>query len=535
MYTRRSLAKGAFVLPLVPTLWSLGSRAEDLGILEDDCGVASGAPEEGSVLLWTRIPGRFRLGLNSQDSMPVRWELAKEPGFNQQSIIAQGVVTTSAASDWTVRVRARGLAPYTTYWYRFVTDSGYESVVGRTKTAPAAGMKIDRLRVALITCQSYSDGYYAAFRHLALEDVDFCVHLGDHIYEIEKGSVRGHDPLQGREALSLHDYRLRYRQYLTDPMWREVRRLFPWIDLADDHEFVNDYAGHSDRAKLAERAAAAFQAFAEYNLVDAVLTRDPLGPVLPWYSRLSFGDLLEVFVCDERQYRTPVPCPGSNYYTRGCEAMRAPQHTMLGPEQKRWLKEGLGSSRASWKLMLNQVAMTPVRLPRLVKGGEQAALSAFGANLAEKGPSFLSLDQWDGYPEERAELMQFAEDHVENLIIATGDIHAAGIARLYGDPEQRHGRASAIEVITTSITSRTLGRLIGPWLGNAANWLIRSLNPELDWQDLDRHGYAVLDFSEERLDIRHVAVDHVTKPVVAAKAVSLAAVTSGAATVEFRR
>ena len=39
------------------------------------------------------------------------------------------------------------------------------------------------LRFAFASCQHYEMGYYTAFEHMAREDLDLIVHLGDYIYE----------------------------------------------------------------------------------------------------------------------------------------------------------------------------------------------------------------------------------------------------------------------------------------------------------------------------------------------------------------
>ena len=39
------------------------------------------------------------------------------------------------------------------------------------------------LRFAFVSCQHYAQGFYYAHKHLAEEDIDFAVHLGDYIYE----------------------------------------------------------------------------------------------------------------------------------------------------------------------------------------------------------------------------------------------------------------------------------------------------------------------------------------------------------------
>ena len=81
-----------------------------------------------------------------------------------------------------VHVEVAGLQPGREYWYRF--RAGDEiSQIGRTKTAPAAGSAVDRLRFAVCGCSHYETGYFTAYRRIAEEQFDFVFHTGDYIYE----------------------------------------------------------------------------------------------------------------------------------------------------------------------------------------------------------------------------------------------------------------------------------------------------------------------------------------------------------------
>ena len=68
------------------------------------------------------------------------------------------------------------------YWYQF--RAGNElSPVGRTRTFPRAKSDVDRLRFAFASCQHFEAGLYTAYQHMAEEDLDLVMHLGDYIYE----------------------------------------------------------------------------------------------------------------------------------------------------------------------------------------------------------------------------------------------------------------------------------------------------------------------------------------------------------------
>src|SRR5690606_11696513 len=114
-----------------------------------------------------------------------------------------------------VHVDASGLEPDTWYGYRF-TVGDRTSPVGRTRTAPASGAEVERLRFAFASCQDYEAGHYTAHEHLSREDVDLVLFLGDYIYEHPpgRGGVRRH---RSAAPVDLAGYRRRYGEVKADP------------------------------------------------------------------------------------------------------------------------------------------------------------------------------------------------------------------------------------------------------------------------------------------------------------------------------
>ena len=93
-----------------------------------------------------------------------------------------------------MHVEVGPLASATGYFYRFTTGDAV-SPVGRTRTAPAADAHVDRLRIALASCQHYEHGHYPAHREIADRDLDFVLFVGDYIYESSQPrlQVRRHE------------------------------------------------------------------------------------------------------------------------------------------------------------------------------------------------------------------------------------------------------------------------------------------------------------------------------------------------------
>jgi alkaline phosphatase D len=141
--------------------------------------VASGGPTPEGVVLWTRLSPEA-----CREDRPLAVEVATDRRFDD--VVVRGVVPPGRigpAYDHTVRVDLDGaLAPDGRYAYRFVHD-GAASPTGRCRTLPAPGVTPEAVRLAVVACQDYENGYYGAYDHVARADVDFLLHLGDLVYE----------------------------------------------------------------------------------------------------------------------------------------------------------------------------------------------------------------------------------------------------------------------------------------------------------------------------------------------------------------
>ncbi|SEI45432.1 alkaline phosphatase D family protein [Frateuria terrea] len=221
-------------------------------------GVASGDPDDNSVLLWTRRPYGDR-----RTSATLRVEVAQDPDFTR--VIATTAARVSADSDWTCRVLVGHLPSAREYWYRFVDEEGNGSRIGRTMTAPGPD-DTRPARFAFVSCQDVCEGALNAYRRMIFEDeraapedrLGFVLHLGDFIYEVVQypDQVRNghrydrrikfpvHFPTGKTVAhnrfwvpASLEDYRALYHAYLQDPDLQDARARWPFVAVWDNHEF----------------------------------------------------------------------------------------------------------------------------------------------------------------------------------------------------------------------------------------------------------------------------------------------------------
>ncbi|MHC1558618.1 alkaline phosphatase D family protein [Actinomycetospora sp. C-140] len=427
-------------------------------------GVASGDPVSDGVVLWTRLApdpvapdGR---GGMSRRPVLVDWQVAEDPAFRR--VVARGSAVARPEEAHTVHVEVSGLRPAADHWYRFRAGPQI-SPVGRTRTAPAPGARVDRFAIATASCQCRPDGFYTAYAAMARDDLDLVAFLGDYIYESASSGVPGRAHLPNREVSTLTDYRVRHGQYRTDPDLQAAHAAFPWAITLDDHDVENNWAADvsqvddepdNDPAVFRARRAGAFRAFWEHMPLRRA--QRPDGPAMRMHRRLTFGDLLDVHLLDTRQYRSD----------QDPEHPRDPSRTMLGAEQRAWLWRGLAGPTARWNVLAQQVFFSPRDL---------TAGAAVG----------LDEDSWDDCAVERDAL----RDHLvaagtSNPVIVTGDVHAHHACALHADPSDPASPVVATELVTTSISSGGDGRAREP--GDAA---LLAENPHITVLDR-RRGYV---------------------------------------------
>ncbi|WP_037897261.1 alkaline phosphatase D family protein [Streptomyces sp. NRRL S-920] len=478
-------------------------------------GVASGDPLPDGVLLWTRVtpepdavPGSGK-GADTE----VRWEIAEDKGFSR--VVSRGSTTARAASDHTVKADVRGLRQATTYYFRFsVGDaSPVHSPVGRTRTTPAHDASAHGVRFGVVSCANWEAGYFSAYRHLAARtELDAVLHLGDYLYEYPSGEypraekvVRQHEPRH--EIVTLADYRTRHGVHKTDRDAQAMHATHPVIAIWDDHEFAdNAWQGgagnHTPETEgaWAERVAAAKQAYFEWMPVRPSTE----GTV---YRRIRFGKLADLHLLDLRSFRSQQAGTGSG-------AVDDPERTLTGRAQLDWLKSGLASSDAAWKLVGTSVMISPVAFGALPAHLLKPLAKLLG--LPQEGIA-INVDQWDGYTDDRRELISHLRDNdIRNTVFLTGDIHMAWANDVPAKAATYPLSASAAtEFVVTSVSSDNIDDLLGVaphTVSLAAATTLRAANRHVKWLDMDSHGYGVLDVTAERSQMDYYALSDRTDP-----------------------
>ncbi|MFL6761275.1 MAG: alkaline phosphatase D family protein [Sphingomicrobium sp.] len=472
-------------------------------------GVASGDPDESSVILWTRRP------FTDGNRHVLTLEVAEDETFRR--VIAKAPAPVSAAADWTTRVLVGGLRQSKVYWYRFSDAEGNGSRIGRTITAPSRNDP-SPVNFAFVSCQSVNEGKLNAYRRMIFEDeraarseqLGFVLHLGDFIYEVvqypDEVKTRydrtiyevARLPDGGKNGnfhypLTVEGYRAVYRGYLADPDLQEARARWPFVGIWDNHEF--SWQGWQSILKPGDGGhpgqsvkVAANQAWFEFI---PARVKAPSGsleafgppsvknvPIEKWdanglgdepnnlaairsligYRALRYGRHLDLIITDQHSYRSKDPTDDASLERLGApefngmfpeSAMQvldggraydggkppaeivfgdvripnpqrnAPPQTILGADQKAWLKDRLLSSTATWKIWGNSLGCLDWRAdPQNIPPG--MTKQAWPGGYASLGGG----DHGSAYVERKEiyDLVQNAK--ISGFAIVSGDRHS---------------------------------------------------------------------------------------------------------------
>ena len=447
-------------------------------------GVASGDPLADRVIIWTRLT-------TEAPQARLHWLVARDPELRH--VVAAGEATAEAEHDHTVHVDVAGLEAGTEYHFCFLAG-GMASPVGRTRTLPGDGA--ERLRFAMCSCAKYNAGHFNAYARIAeRDDLDFVLHLGDYIYEASQTPPASQTaspdigrPFEPRtECRTLAEYRTRYAQYRRDPDVQALHRRLPLIATLDDHELADGaWAGGATEHRDAEhgpwaaRRDAALRARWEWLPARRPDASDPTRV----FRSVQAGALAELMLLDVRSRRDePVAGP----------AMHDPRRSMLGAQQRAWLEQRLAGTHAAWRLVVSPSIMSPtwVAEPR-----EPLRTALLKLKLVHPDGTAPDEDQWDGYPAERASLLDRFAAH-DDVVVLSGDIHVSVAGEL-----RHRWDTVAVELTTPSLTSQNLDEKLGveqrdPAIEAAEEALTEGLGPE--WCELASHGYVVVDVDPTRV------------------------------------
>ena len=402
-------------------------------------GVVSGDVTDTSVVLWTRVDGEG--------------EVTAEVAFDEQfeEVAASEKLLADAEDDFVVKASIDGLGPDGRYFYRFLSPDGSASPIGTFLTAPVE----DVARDVVFAYSGDSAAHLKPFTLLSTvgqDGPDFFIYLGDMV--IADPEIEGVPP-----ATTLDEYRDLYKVNREDEHLRDLMAATSVYAIWDDHEVVNDFAGQTVEPAM---MAAGRQALFEYMPI----RQSPDDPNR-LYRSFRWGKDIELFILDERQYRSAEAiCLDEEGQTvqlptrvgdEACqEGLRDPSRTFLGREQMEWLERALLASQAKFKFIISEVPVSEFL--------------------------FLPYDRWEGYPAEREELLDFLSDNaIENVIFLVTDLHAAVVNTLENGSK---------EIIVGPIARETLGEELET-LGVPVE-VLEALLPDIEYYELNTYNYGLV-------------------------------------------
>lgn len=455
-------------------------------------GVASGDPVGDGFVIWTRLaPNPFDRASVPDEMIGVIWEVASDEAM--KTVVQRGEAVARRALAHAVHVEVRGLQPGRPYWYRFRVAGSDASPVGRAWTATQLGAPLDKLRFAVASCQHFEQGYFTAYDYMVKDAPQLILHLGDYIYESSWGDpVRRHD---GPEPFTLEEYRDRHALYKSDASLQRAHAHCPWLVTWDDHEVDNDYQAlesedWQDPAAFVQRRAAAYQAYYEHMPLRRIAI--PRANEMRLYQRSAFGDLLNVAMIDNRQYRSPAACRskedgGGQVLTAECKELFDTGRSMLGADQERWLTGGFARSTALWNVIGNGEMFS--RLHQKTKDGKEGWWT----------------DDWNGFPTARERVIAaMVRTKVQNPVFVTGDIHSFWVNDVKEDFRNPSSGSVGTELVCCSISSAGV-----PYDQFAA---MLPDNPHVKFFDSRKRGYLLCEASRKTLSVDLRCIEEVRDP-----------------------
>jgi alkaline phosphatase D len=363
---RRSVLFGGAALAAVPILGSAGSAFAAPALVRSGRpslthGIQSGDVGSSSGTIWARAGGNSRMVV----------EIADNPSFRHARRITGPKLL--AGSDFTGKTVVNGLPSGSDLYYRVTAvDLADDSLagaplVGHLRTVPRQPRDVTFLWSGDLGGQGWgidkSRGGYKIFKAMKALEPDFFLHNGDNIY--------ADDPFEATQALpdgslwhnvtteekshvaqTLADYRGNYKYNLLDENLKAFYADVALIQQWDDHETHNNwYPGEilTDPLYTEKRVDVlkyrAQQAWHEYQPINP--RYDEEGRI---YRVLHHGPLLDVFVLDMRWYRD----------ANSANKQAANNGGILGRKQAEWLKRELAASKATWKVISNDMPLTEV-------------------------------------------------------------------------------------------------------------------------------------------------------------------------------
>ncbi len=463
-------------------------------------GIASGDVTDKSAIIWSRV---------NDQSAQMNVEYDTNPNFANP---ISKTAPANSATDFTAHTKLDGLKPDTQYYYRVwftdpnvdggasstITNSdtnlstissniSREAEVGTFKTAPSSNMTASNSTGATnfiwsgdlggqSFCRNADEGGYRIFKAMQSLNPDFFIANGDMIYadgtcpargpiflnntnnqnatwtnipgnfkSIADPSVDWNNLTQVRSIFMDHWKYNRNDTYLKDFL-RNTSMYSQW----DDHDVINDFGAKwpywnlftVDRQGYPNIVNEGRNAFLDYSPMSMNNSNNNAGNSDDYnhiYRSFNWGKDLDIFLLDARSYRS------QNHLADTPDANK----TMLGDRQLEWLKQGLLSSNATWKVISSDV---PVSVPT----GSNASI--LGRDGWANGNETNNYSYYTGFERELTDLFRFIDAHnIKNIVFITTDVHFPAFIKYNIDLNNDGNRSEIYELVSGPLNAFRLG------------------------------------------------------------------------------
>ena len=327
--------------------------------LDHGQGEMAGRVTETSVILQSRLTQGAKLVDGDLPGCPgvARFELATDPEFKKSR--KTGWLKASPDYDYIIKVKVADLKPVTKYYYRLLYGPKRSDITtGRTCSFKTIGGKnaVQQIKFAVVTGMNYfffqegpydpKGAYKGDDKHLgypAIEAIrklkpDFFVGTGDNVYfdhpEQNRNSTKWTGLAWSDRAQTETEMRRKYHEQFIQPRYANLFADVPTYWEVDDHDYrYNDCDNTEDKMPTPEMGARNFR--------EQLPVVDPQDPAALTYATFRISRDLQIWLVEGRLYRSPNRMPDG------------PEKTIWGETQKRWLKETLLASDATFKILIS--------------------------------------------------------------------------------------------------------------------------------------------------------------------------------------
>ncbi len=287
------------------------------------------------------------------------FEISPDPAF--AGSFRSGWLKAEPENDFIVRYRAVELKPGTKYYYKlhFGKDSSNlfatgpqsfqtlpeESADATVSFVMITGSNLDAFYLGAgfgkpttegATAYTGEDRFsgFPGIRTITSMQPDFFIGNGDNVY---------YDLPPDLKAVTQEQMRAKWHRQLGMPVMQRLFGTIPTYWLKDDHDHRFD---DSDSARFNEKhGELPSHDLGLKTFIEQVPVIDPVSADAKTFRTYRIGNLLQIWMLEGRDYRTPNKEPDG------------PGKTIWGEEQKKWLKQTLSESNAIFKLLISPTPM----------------------------------------------------------------------------------------------------------------------------------------------------------------------------------